>query len=37
MHIGLKIKVSRKEKLTLANLAKSIGKTKQAVYEMVEK
>lgn len=37
MRIGLKIKVSRKEKLTLANLAKSIGKTKQAVYEMVEK
>ena len=38
MHIGLKIKeLAEKKNLTLANLAKSIGKTKQAVYEMVEK
>lgn len=38
MHIGLKIKeLAEKKNLTLSNLAKSIGKTKQAVYEMVEK
>lgn len=38
MHIGLKIReLAEKKNLTLANLAKSIGKTKQAVYEMVEK
>lgn len=38
MYIGLKIKeLASKEKLTLADLAKRLGKTKQAVYEMVEK
>lgn len=38
MNIGLKIKeLASKEKLTLADLAKRLGKTKQAVYEMVEK
>mgnify|MGYP002073755009 FL=1 len=29
--------MASKEKLTLADLAKRLGKTKQAVYEMVEK
>ena len=38
MDIGLKIKeLAEKKKLTLADIAKSIGKTRQAVYEMVEK
>ncbi len=38
MSIGLKIKeLSVKKNITLADLAKAIGKTKQAVYEMVEK
>lgn len=38
MNIGLKIKELASEKnLTLADLAKRLGKTKQAVYEMVEK
>lgn len=38
MNIGLKIKELAGEKnLTLADLAKRLGKTKQAVYEMVEK
>lgn len=38
MYIGLKIKeLASKEKLTLADLAKRLGKTKQAVCEMVEK
>lgn len=38
MHIGLKIKeLAEKKNLTLSTVAKSIGKTKQAVYEMVEK
>lgn len=38
MNIGLKIKeLADKKKLTLADLAKAMGKTKQAVYEMVEK
>lgn len=38
MCIGLKIKKLASEKnITLADLAKRLGKTKQAVYEMVEK
>ncbi len=38
MNIGLKIKeLAVNKNLTLAELAKAIGKTKQAVYEMVEK
>lgn len=38
MNIGLKIKeLAGKKNLTLADLAKAMGKTKQAVYEMVEK
>jgi len=38
MYIGLKIKeLASKENLTLSDLAKRLGKTKQAVYEMVEK
>ena len=38
MSIGLKIKELASEKnITLADLAKRLGKTKQAVYEMVEK
>lgn len=38
MGIGLKIKdLASKKNLTLAELAKKLGKTKQAVYEMVEK
>lgn len=38
MSIGLKIKELASERnLTLADLAKRLGKTKQAVYEMVEK
>ena len=38
MNIGLKIKeLADKKNLTLADLAKAMGKTKQAVYEMVEK
>lgn len=38
MSIGLKIReLADKKNLTLADLAKRIGKTKQAVYEMVEK
>lgn len=38
MNIGLKIKeLADKKKITLADLAKAMGKTKQAVYEMVEK
>ena len=38
MCIGLKIKeLASKENITLAELAKRLGKTKQAIYEMVEK
>ena len=38
MHIGQEIKeLARKENITLAELAKRIGKNKQSVYEMVEK
>lgn len=38
MSIGLKIKeLAGKKNITLADLAKKIGKTKQAVYEIVEK
>lgn len=38
MSIGLKIReLADKKNITLADLAKRIGKTKQAVYEMVEK
>ena len=38
MSIGLKIKELASEiNITLADLAKRLGKTKQAVYEMVEK
>lgn len=38
MSIGLKIKELASEKnITLADLAKRLGKTKQAIYEMVEK
>lgn len=38
MHIGLKIKeLSVKKKITLADVAKALGKTKQAVYEIVDK
>lgn len=38
MSIGLKIKeLASKKNITLADLAKRLGKTKQAVYEMVEK
>ncbi len=38
MGIGLKIKeLAGKKNLTLSELAKRLGKTKQAVYEMVEK
>lgn len=38
MNIGLKIKELASEKnITLADLAKRLGKTKQAIYEMVEK
>lgn len=38
MNIGVKIKeLAVKKNLTLADLAKAMGKTKQAVYEMVEK
>nr|UWI14006.1 MAG: helix-turn-helix domain protein [Bacteriophage sp.] len=38
MSIGLKIKeLADKKNITLADLAKRIGKTKQAVYEMVDK
>ncbi len=38
MNIGLRIKqLAAKKNLTLADLAKDMGKTKQAVYEMVEK
>lgn len=38
MSIGLKIKeLASEEKITLADLAKRLGKTKQAIYEMVEK
>lgn len=38
MNIGLKIKeLASEENITLADLAKRLGKTKQAVYEMVEK
>lgn len=38
MSIGLKIKeLAGKKNVTLADLAKRIGKTKQAVYEIVEK
>lgn len=38
MSIGLKIKeLAGKKNITIADLAKRIGKTKQAVYEIVEK
>lgn len=38
MSIGLKIKeLASKKNITLSDLAKRIGKTKQAVYEIVEK
>ena len=38
MSIGLKIKeLADRKNITLADLAKRIGKTKQAVYEMVDK
>lgn len=38
MNIGMKIKeLANRNNLTLADLAKGLGKTKQAVYEMVEK
>lgn len=38
MHIGLKIKgLMSKEKVDAPALAKKIGKTKQAVYDMLEK
>nr|DAV37221.1 MAG TPA: helix-turn-helix domain protein [Caudoviricetes sp.] len=38
MSIGLKIKeLASKKNLTLSDLAKRLGKTKQAIYEMVEK
>lgn len=38
MHIGLKIKeLSVRKKITLADVAKALGKTKQAVYEIVDK
>lgn len=38
MHIGLKIKeLAVKKNLTLADMAKVLGKTKQAIYEIVDK
>ena len=38
MHIGLKIReLMSKEKIDAPTLAKKIGKTKQAVYDMLEK
>lgn len=38
MHIGLKIKeLAVKKNLTLADVAKVLGKTKQAIYEIVDK
>lgn len=38
MHIGLKIKeLADKKNLTLADIGKVLGKTKQAIYEMVDK
>lgn len=38
MHIGLKIKeLAVRKNLTLADMAKILGKTKQAIYEIVDK